>query len=1618
MPGIKEAVHEFCQRGYIIEEYKYSSSGPAHMPVFQCTLDLDLKRAGNFRATGMGRNKQEAQAECAGEMASLLYNADLFELTAVELRQRMEGRSINESSFMAARYTVPSHSTVSSTDAPNHSFAPSPSVPSPPIARTLPVSPAATTPHADHVYYAPSSHPQSPASSSYSNFNTPGPQPPYNPSQRSTPPFAPPHNAPEYASFPRTASGNWPSLTLRRLDSHRQTLIELQRIWGSRLVVNEFERRASGPPHMPAHTSRLTGKIMLPSGELPLVAAYTQARAKDADNLCYESVLVQIEQAFARENGRGQVKREPDFQAASSAPPTQRATPDGYASGAPPPPTSSYNTHAFNTNAHVQNTDAQTNAPPRHHGGYDARNYGGGYDDGSYGGGHETRSYGQDRYHAGFNDPRGYGSHDMHAQSYDNVVYAQGGGFQPSQSPVYQGGWQRSSSSDPYSNSNSNSNTRSPYHYNNDSTSGYDGYNDSHHSGHPGNYAAPPPRPAGNTPNTYHSSNPAYRHDLTPQAAFTPQAASGAPFLEPDLQSNEAVFPSESGADETSQSITSPSGFVSNTAKATLLLYCTRVKARPAEFQSYRKQIYPGVAGVFVSKVSVPGHGEDFEGKTFTGVAEASRKSAAENLAAMNLLEQLQQADLLAPLRVFPPSQTAPQERDPNEPVLIRLPDHLERELAALAGDFQPLPATYTRNTGTPGIDTAVDEDELFGDAAGSVTQGRGGRAWDTRVVSPPTELDQVRAQSRLECQLDNLIQQLDAGGDLPPRFSLPTMLRADEITKIVEQNDVTIVTGATGSGKTTQVPQLILDKYTQDGNGGRCHILVTEPRRIAAIGAAARVAEERGETLGQSVGYFVRHDSQLPPSIAGTIVFCTSGALLRRLAVDPTLVGVTHLILDEVHERDIASDFTLTLIRTLLTSGKRNGSQLKVILMSATVHAERFLEYFKSAGLRCGGITVEGQSFPVRSFYWHDLFDTVRAQANSSLLAHSSRESFTQQFEDQPLSANYAALVDVIRFAIRTVSGVVLVFLPSWDDIRTLLSMTQGWSRTQFLPLHSTLSMQEQQLVFSPVPAGFIRVILATNIAETSITIDNVEAVIDTGRVREKSHAGFSALGSLTTRWISKASMMQRKGRAGRTRPGICYHMYSSHKASTLDEFARPEILRSPLYDTCLYIKLLELGSIRTFLSQTPDPPESVQVSLALETLVDMGALEQPGEILTPLGKTLAQLPIDPRYGKLLIYASAFNALDFALPVAASANTRDPFLTMSSSETAKARAIALKQALAFRTSSDTVAIAAVYQRYLATTSAKPSSSSSAPSVKTEPIDAMDASAVDTASDPLDFALVSSDVLHSMRKTVQQVSEALTNLNVRQPAVANRPSGTSGVKFGELSEAVSTSDRLNSAAILSALLCAALFPNVAVYRKKKNCITRHARNAIFHPSCVSYHRDPAASGPMFPFFMFEEQVRAADEASDGVTSIRSTTMVSPLALILFGKVTAVQQCALPPDVQHSHFESSPSDSSSAPQRSAQLPSIYRRSTAAQHSAAGSHQSSSNIGEIHLSFPLPRFLVRSQATARQLAWLNEAIRTTIMNMVGATDTPRSQREQRVITLATQLVSREWTSAFAT
>ncbi|XP_064262128.1 LOW QUALITY PROTEIN: pre-mRNA-splicing factor ATP-dependent RNA helicase DHX16 [Passer domesticus] len=450
-------------------------------------------------------------------------------------------------------------------------------------------------------------------------------------------------------------------------------------------------------------------------------------------------------------------------------------------------------------------------------------------------------------------------------------------------------------------------------------------------------------------------------------------------------------------------------------------------------------------------------------------------------------------------------------------------------------------------------------------------------------------------------------------------RRALPIFPFRDELVAAVAQHQVLVIEGETGSGKTTQIPQYLHEEgYTRGG----LKIGVTQPRRVAAMSVAARVAVEMGTKLGNEVGYSIRFEDCT--SERTVLKYMTDGMLLREFLTEPDLASYSVIMVDEAHERTLHTDVLFGLIKDIA----RFRPQLKVLVASATLDTERFSAFFDHAPV----FRIPGRRFPVDIYY-------------------------TKAPEADYLEA---CVVSVLQIHVTQPPGDILVFLTGQEEIEACVELLQERCRRLgsrlpellVLPIYANLPSELQARIFQPTPPGARKVVVATNIAETSVTIDGIVYVLDPGFCKQKSYSARTGMESLVVTPCSKASANQRAGRAGRVAPGKCFRLYTAWAFQhELEETAVPEIQRADLGSLVLLLKSLGINDLIHF--DFLDPPPHETLVLALEQLYALGALNHLGE-LTQLGRRMAELPVEPMLAKMILASEQYGCTEEVLTVAA----------------------------------------------------------------------------------------------------------------------------------------------------------------------------------------------------------------------------------------------------------------------------------------------------------------------------------------------------------------------------
>ncbi|XP_076875098.1 putative ATP-dependent RNA helicase DHX35 isoform X2 [Brachyhypopomus gauderio] len=483
-------------------------------------------------------------------------------------------------------------------------------------------------------------------------------------------------------------------------------------------------------------------------------------------------------------------------------------------------------------------------------------------------------------------------------------------------------------------------------------------------------------------------------------------------------------------------------------------------------------------------------------------------------------------------------------------------------------------------------------------------------------------------------------------------RQKLPVFKHRNNILYLVESYQTVVIVGETGCGKSTQIPQYLLEAgWAAEGKV----IGVTQPRRVAAVSVANRVAEERGAHLGHEVGYSIRFDDCSHPQ-ATRIKFLTDGMLVREMMADPLLKKYSVLMLDEAHERTLHTDIAIGLLKKI----QRKRRDLRLIVASATLDAKKFQNFFNlnetgdSSKDTCGIVSVEGRTFPVDVFYTlSPVPDYVKATVETVMKIHETEDD-----------------------------GDVLAFLTGQEEVETVVCMLQEQARTlsrygvkkhlRVLPMFAGLPYTEQMKVFERVPPTVRKVVVATNIAETSITINGVVFVIDCAFVKLRAYDSRTAMESLVVTPISKASASQRAGRAGRIRAGKCFRLYTEEDFEKLPESTVPEMQRCNLAPVVLQLKALGVDNVLRFSFLSPPPAQSLVQ--ALELLYALAGLDQYGRLTEPVGLHMAEFPLSPMFAKMLLESGNFGCSKEIITIAAMMQIQNIFVVPPNQKKAAAR--------------------------------------------------------------------------------------------------------------------------------------------------------------------------------------------------------------------------------------------------------------------------------------------------------------------------------------------------------
>lgn len=534
----------------------------------------------------------------------------------------------------------------------------------------------------------------------------------------------------------------------------------------------------------------------------------------------------------------------------------------------------------------------------------------------------------------------------------------------------------------------------------------------------------------------------------------------------------------------------------------------------------------------------------------------------------------------------------------------------------------------------------------------------------------------------------------------------LPTYEKKDWIVAGIRHNTVTVISGDTGCGKSTLIPQLVCDAENLVADDKV--VVCTQPRRVAAITLAEYVAKDRGQELGDEVGYQIRFINKFSENTR--LIYATTAIVLRRLHSEPTLDSIGCLIIDEVHERDVYTDFLLLLIKEAMLNGKM--PHLKIVLMSATLKASDFANYFRQVNGEAAlkPVHIPGRMFTVEDYYWEDACEWLSycppdkgggrkgkggkkgggggndesgiEEAYQAIMADNTAKGRPgkercNDYSEKALKACsmwrtnevYLDLAeDLVHYFHKEMpkgDGAILIFLPGWGDISKLyIRLYNSGENFVLITLHSLMTPEQQHEAFERPPKGKRKVVLSTNIAEASVTIDDVVYVIDTGVRKERSYDPNTGISSLDTKMVSRANAIQRRGRAGRCQEGIVVHLFPSYKFPNFEESPQPQMLTSSMEEVVLQSKVIHGGSnseISSMLTNSMAAPASQAVESAVTLLKSMNCLTHGGE-LTVLGRATAAIPVQPNVAKFLLIAGAFRCIKPAACIAAFLSIKSPF--------------------------------------------------------------------------------------------------------------------------------------------------------------------------------------------------------------------------------------------------------------------------------------------------------------------------------------------------------------------
>ncbi|TVY51139.1 ATP-dependent RNA helicase DHX36 [Lachnellula cervina] len=764
------------------------------------------------------------------------------------------------------------------------------------------------------------------------------------------------------------------------------------------------------------------------------------------------------------------------------------------------------------------------------------------------------------------------------------------------------------------------------------------------------------------------------------------------------------------------------------------------------------------------------------------------------------------------------------------------------------------------------------------------------------RVLS----LDSAKERNRILKDNHDAFQNDDS--QAPLRYlksTFPMNQSRDKVLDLVNQNVYSIIIGATGSGKTTQLPQIILEDAIRRGVGSTANIICTQPRRIAAISVARRVAAERSEKLQNTVGYHIKHDSRLPND-DGSITYCTTGILLKLLQHRPDEVmdRLSHIIIDEVHERDRLTDYLMVIVKMAVEKRQQTGKRIpRITLMSATLNTDLFQDYFGKmvegrVKIPCPLLAVPGRSFGIEELYLEDILTEFRKayqppelnslqedratreylELEKTLVADSQADvidSTRQTNTEEEASLVPAALVatTIAHVAGKSSNGAILAFLPGLEEIIRVEKLLRtnplganfnNEANFKIILLHSS-SRDGQDAVFEALPDGCRKIILSTNIAETSITIPDVQHVVDTGKCRQHWYNPQTRISKLQSTWISETNLKQRAGRAGRVQNGNYYALFSRARRNTFRAFELSEIHRSDLQEMCLDVKAQSFQTpIEDFLAAAIEPPLPENVKTSIHDLKDLEAITDD-EKLTPLGRLLASLPVHPELGKLIVLGIIFRCFDSLLIIGAAAQERRIFLRPPLEKKAADKA---RKAFGYDTRSDPLTLINAFR---------------------------EARRLSRQNDP-DFLVkmrekfLDVQAYNSISRTMFKIEVALVNAGL----IPYSPR-SNAVEFQRGHPSINRNS--NSLPLLKALSFAGYRGNLAIRLNINQCQTRKAR-AVLHPHSLNWIPNGAMEERMKMFQKLPSSVysyhRMDQSTKNPTLFLQDSTQGSALMAALFG----------------------------------------------------------------------------------------------------------------------------------